>query len=170
MRNGYFSNNKLALWLHVRVRYTAKAFNTAEGVKALNDLARKNGRDLDGTPIIATVSDIDNLASKGFIAKTTRPATDPLRYSICPAVKDPREGGIARDQFLAYTRKPDGSPLEPAFLANFLSLQSTGGPSSRFNLPNTSPASPVCAGCKITPHDAAFLNGANLGFRVIECV
>ncbi len=39
----------------------------------MNDLAQRNGRDLDGTAIIASVSEIDNLASKGFIKKTLRP-------------------------------------------------------------------------------------------------
>jgi hypothetical protein len=72
-------------------------------------MARRNGRDLDGSAIIASVSEIDNLFSKGYITKTTRPLNDVLRYSICPVIQDPRDGGIARDQFLAYTRNPDGS-------------------------------------------------------------
>ena len=42
----------------------------------------KNGRALDGTPIIATLSDIDSLFSQGYITKATRPDTDPLRYAI----------------------------------------------------------------------------------------
>src|SRR5436190_11593585 len=91
MRNGYFSNNKLALWLHVWVSYTDKALNTAEGRSAIADLIQRNGRDLDGTGIIASVSEIDNLFSKGFVTKTTRPLNDVLRYSICPVIKDPRD-------------------------------------------------------------------------------
>lgn len=130
MRHGYFSNNKLALWIHVWVSYTAKALGTADGQKTLNDLAQRNGRDLDGTAIIATISEIDNLFSKGYITKKTRPLSDPLRYSICPVVKDPRDGGIARDQFLAITRKPDGSALEPEFLQDFESLRLTGEPAN----------------------------------------
>ncbi len=130
MRNGYFSNNKLSLWIHVWVSYTNKALATAAGNKTLNDIAQRNGRDLDGTPIIASVSEIDNVASKGYITKTTRGLNDTLRYSICPVIKDPRNGGIAPDQFLAYTRNPDGTPLEPSFLANFQSLQSTGRPAN----------------------------------------
>ena len=126
MRNGYFSNNKLGLWLHTWVSYTPRALTTADGIRTLNDLAQRNGRDLDGTAIIATVSEIDDLFRKNYITKTTRPLNDVLRYAICPVIKDPRDGGIARDQFLAYTRKPDGSALEPEFLENFLSLQSTG--------------------------------------------
>jgi hypothetical protein len=126
MRNGYFSNNKLSLWIHTWVSYTARALTTQDGQRTMNDMARRNGRDLDGTAIIASVSEIGNLFSKGYITKTTRPLNDVLRYSICPVIKDPRDGGIARDQFLAYTRNPDGSALEPEFLENFLSLQSTG--------------------------------------------
>jgi hypothetical protein len=57
--------------------------------------------------------------------------TDTLRYSICPVIKDPRDGGIARDQFLAITRKPDGTALEPEFLENFQSLQTTGRPANQ---------------------------------------
>lgn len=125
MRNGYFSNDPLGLWLHVWVSYTAKA-STKAGKKALNEIAKKNGRDLDGTPIIATTSDLDSLSKKGYIAFTQRATTDSLRYAICPVIKDPTDGGIAPDQFLAITLKTDGTPLEPAFLNNFKSLQTTG--------------------------------------------
>jgi hypothetical protein len=126
MRNGYFSNNPLGLWLHVWVNYTDRAFNTADGRKELNDLARRNGLAIDGTPIINTVGDIDRLFSKGLVTKLTRPANDPLRYAICPVIEDPTDGGIAPDQYLSYTKRPDGAPLEPGFLLNFLSLQETG--------------------------------------------
>jgi hypothetical protein len=46
-------------------------------------------------------------------------------YGICPVVKDPTNGGIAPDNVLTPVRKPDGTPLEPDFLVNFLSLQTT---------------------------------------------
>jgi hypothetical protein len=130
MRNGDFSNNKLGLWIHTWVSYTNAGLTSAEGIKMQNDLARRNGRDLDGTAIIATVSEIEDLSKKGFITKTVRPLNDVLRYAICPVIKDPTDGGIARDQFLAYTRKPDGSALEVEFLQNFNSLQQTGRPAN----------------------------------------
>lgn len=126
MRNGYFSNNPLGLWIHVWVSYTDKAFNTADGKKELTDLARRNGLAIDGTPIINNVGDIDRLFGKGLITKRTRPETDPLRYAICPVIKDPTDGGIAPDQTLNYVKLPDGSPLESGFPLNFLSLQRTG--------------------------------------------
>ena len=130
MRNGYFSNNKVGIWIHVWVSYTNRALTTAEGQRKLADLAQRNGLDLDGTPIIANASEIDDLFKAGFITKQTRPLNDPLRYAICPVVKDPTDGGIARDQFLSYTRKPDGSALEPEFINNFESLRLTGEPAN----------------------------------------
>jgi hypothetical protein len=130
MRNGYFSNNKLGLWIHVWVSYTTKALSTSEGQRIMNDLANRNGRDLDGTAIIATAGEIDDLFKKGMITKQTRPLNDVLRYAICPVVKDPTDGGIARDQFLAITRLPDGTPLEPEFLENFVSFQQNGRPAN----------------------------------------
>jgi hypothetical protein len=126
MRNGYFSNNPLGLWIHVWVHYTDRAFNTAAGQSELRDLARRNGLDLDGTPRIRTVGDIDRLFSKGLIRKLVAPLDHPLRYAICPVIKDPTDGGIAPDQFLAFTARADGTPLERYFLADFLSLQETG--------------------------------------------
>ncbi len=128
MRNGYFSNNPLGLWLHVWISYTPRAFNTAEGRKMLADLQKKNGLALDGTPIIKTLSELDNLLSKGLAAKRLRnpDGSEGASYGICPVIKDPTDGGIATDQFLAYTRKADGSPLEPFFVRHFDSLRFTG--------------------------------------------
>ena len=123
MRNGYFSKNKLGLWIHTWVSYTPKALETAAGKRALADLAKKNGKDLDGTPIIKSVSEIEDLFKKGYVSKTLRPLNDPLRYAICPVVKDPTDGGTAPDQFLAITRKPNGKPLEPQFLSDFEAYQ-----------------------------------------------
>jgi hypothetical protein len=128
MRNGYFSNNPLGLWTHVWISYTDRAFNTAAGRSALADLAKRNGLALDGTPIIKTLSDLDALLSKGLVAKRLRnpDGSEGATYSICPVIKDPRSGGIAPDAFLAYTRKADGTPLEPMFLNHFNSLITTG--------------------------------------------
>jgi hypothetical protein len=130
LRNGYFSNNPLNLWIHTWINYTPKGLTSAEGIKTQNDLAKRNGRDLDGTAIIASISEIEDLLKKGFITKTVRPLNDPLRYAICPVIKDPTDGGIAKDQFLAITRKADGTALEREFLDNFNSLQQTGRPAN----------------------------------------
>lgn len=70
-RNGYFSNNVLGNWILAFVVYTAKAF-TPDGRARLDPIAAKNGRDLDGTPILQTADDIDNLAADGFVIIATR--------------------------------------------------------------------------------------------------
>lgn len=62
---GYFSNNPLGLWILAFVAYTDAAF-TEEGQEELASIAATNGTDLDGTPILTTRSDIDNLVQKGF--------------------------------------------------------------------------------------------------------
>jgi hypothetical protein len=129
MRNGYFSNDPLGLWLHVWVSYTDRAFNDREAQKVLSRLAQKNGLALDGTPIIKTVSDIDNLVSKGYMVKRTaaRDGSDGVvPYAICPVIKDPKDGGIALDTFLAITRRADGTPVEPNLLNSYNSLKVTG--------------------------------------------
>jgi hypothetical protein len=126
MRNGYFGADPLGLWIHKWVNFTPKALTTRAGKQFLKGLARKNGKALDGTPIIASQSDIDDLLGKGYITLTTRPETDPLRYAICPVIEDPTDGGIALDQFLAITLRPDGTPVEPDFFENFESLRTTG--------------------------------------------
>jgi hypothetical protein len=53
-----------------------------------------------------------------------------LCNSVCPVIKDPGDGEIAKDQFLAITCNPDGSELEPWFLENFQSLQTRGRPAN----------------------------------------
>lgn len=127
LSGGYFSNDPLGLWLHVWISYTDKAFNTKDGQKMLADLQKRNGTALDGTPIIKTLSELNNLLSKGFAAKRLRSAdgSEGPMYGICPVIKDPTNGGIAPGDALNYVRKPDGSPLEPEFLREFTSLQQT---------------------------------------------
>lgn len=128
LSGGYFSNDPLGLWIHVWISYTDKAFNTKDGQKALADLQNKNGLALDGTPIIKTLSELNNLLNKGFAAKRFRNpnGSEGPMYGICPVMKDPRNGAIEPVDTLAYVRKADGSPLEPELLRQFTSLQTTG--------------------------------------------
>ena len=69
---GYFVNSPLGIWIAVFVSYTPAAFNTAEGRKILATLAAKNGTDLDGTPMIREVKEIDFLEGKGLAMEQTR--------------------------------------------------------------------------------------------------
>jgi hypothetical protein len=126
--NGYFSNNPLALWVHVFVNWTPAAFDTAAGRRALADLVARNGAALDGTPIIKTKSDLDQLAKAGLVTLQRRPVTTQGRWFVCPVLEDPRNGAIAPDAFLVTVRTADGDPLpaEQDFVTNFESLRTTG--------------------------------------------
>lgn len=128
LSGGYFSNDPLGLWIHIWISYTDRAFSTKDGQKALADLQKKNGLALDGTPIIKTKSELENLLSKGFAQKRFRnpDGSEGPMYGICPVMKDPRRGAITTGDTLAYVRKADGTPLEPEFLRQFTSLQTTG--------------------------------------------
>ena len=124
-RDGYFSNDPLGLWAAVWVVYTPKA-GTAEGRKVLDPIAATNGRDLDGSPILTSPSQIDSLAADGLVELRTRPVDDPVfRWVICPIPSDPRGGYIRPDAFIR-TVTSNGSPVFPALKNNFLCLQQTG--------------------------------------------
>lgn len=125
-RDGYFSNDPLGLWVAVWVVYTPKAFTT-EGRKELDPIAATNGRDLDGTAILTSPSQIDNLAAKGFIELRTRPVDDGVfRWVICPIPEDPRNGFIRPDAFIRDVKRADGTAVFPALGNNFRCLQQTG--------------------------------------------
>lgn len=128
LSGGHFSNDPLGLWIHVWISYTDQAFSSREGKKLLAQLQRRNGVALDGTPIIKTLSDLNNLLSKGYMAKRFRnpDGSEGPMYGICPVMKDPRNGGIAPGDTLGNVKKPDGTPLEPEFVRQFNSLQTTG--------------------------------------------
>jgi hypothetical protein len=125
-RDGYFSNDPLGLWVAVWVVYTPRAF-TAAGRKELDPIAATNGRDLDGTPILTSPSQLDNLADKGLIEFRTRPVDDPLfRWVICPIPEDPRDGFIRPDAFVRDVRRADDTSVFPGLRRNFECLQRTG--------------------------------------------
>ena len=125
-RDGYFSNDPLGLWVAVWVVYTPKAFTSA-GKKELDPIAATNGRDLDGTAILTSPSQIDNLAAKGLIELRTRPVNDPVfRWVICPIPEDPRDGFIRPDAFIRDVIRANGTPVFPALRNNFNCLRQTG--------------------------------------------
>ena len=125
-RDGYFSNDPIGMWLAVWVVYTPKAF-TGEGHKELDPIAATNGRDFDGTPVLTSPSQVDNLAAKGFVELRSRPVDDGVfRWVICPIPEDPRHGFIHPDAFLRDAKHADGTPVFPALGNNFRCLQQTG--------------------------------------------
>jgi hypothetical protein len=126
IRNGYFSNDPLGLWVAVWVVYTPKAF-TAEGKKELDPIAASSGRDLDGTPILTSPSQVDGLVAKGLVELRRRPVNDSVfRWVICPIPEDPRNGFIRPDAFIRDVRRANGTSVFPALRNNFNCLQQTG--------------------------------------------
>lgn len=125
--HGYFSNDPLGLWVHVFVSYTDKAFNTQAGKKALAELAARNGLALDGTPVIKTLSDLQNLTKQGFVRQQERPLDAQGHYFVCPVFKDPRDGALRPDAFLSTVQQGGQAlPAEKHFVTEFSSLQRTG--------------------------------------------
>lgn len=130
LKNGYFSNDPLGLWVLIVVEYTDAAFNTDAGRDALDELAWENGLAADGTPIIRTESELEDLEDDGFVRMYTLPADGSLgdRWSVCPVIEDPRDGSIAPDAFQAMTTGADGMviPANLEFAQEFRCLQQTG--------------------------------------------
>lgn len=66
-RGGYFDIDPLGLWIVVFVSYTDAATKTLFGKRELRELATRNGVDLDGTPVIRRISELEDLEAKGLI-------------------------------------------------------------------------------------------------------
>ena len=73
-RNGYFSNNPLGLWRLGFVKWVDvdDTFDPEECQDLRDDLMEDNGPDLDGTPSINTLSDIEKLEDEGCILVRSR--------------------------------------------------------------------------------------------------
>ncbi|HTF90741.1 MAG TPA: hypothetical protein VK843_20140 [Planctomycetota bacterium] len=131
LRNGYFSNDPLGIWQINLVRYTPAAFNTQAGQQALAELAADNGLDLDGTPLVRTLSELEDLEDDGFVSIVTPPAGGPdFRWFFCPVMEDPRDGAVMPDAHLEIIELANGDPLpaEQESFDLFNCLQSTGEP------------------------------------------
>jgi len=113
----------------------------------LTALGKQNGFSLDGTPIIKTGDELNFLEGTpqttnpipGFLGsnppnppcagegqEATNGSDGGAVWLICPAIPDPRNGGIAPDAFLDVVRVKSGNPLDPGFQNNFSCLQING--------------------------------------------
>jgi hypothetical protein len=129
LRNGYFSNDPLGVWQINYVRYTPAATGTQAGQQALASLAQQNGVDLDGTPVIKKIDEIESLLQAGFVIIETPPVDGPaLRWFFCPVIEDPRDGAIAPDAHLTIVSLANGQPLpaQSEHFNEFHCLQTTG--------------------------------------------
>lgn len=123
--------NSLGLRVIVSVNFTDKAFNTKQGVLMMQYMSKKNGLSVDGTPLIKSKSDMDELEKSEciYMQKQTFWDDTPLggMYSISPIIENPVKEAIARDAFLLMAMR-DGNPLasESVFAEQFGCLQKTG--------------------------------------------
>ena len=130
---GYFCDDLLGMWIITYFWFTVDPANpdTVPGCGAiLAALDKKNGVSLDGTPIIKTADELNNqLEANGCGAEGKEDVggmDGGAVWLICPAIPDPRAGGIAPDAFLDQVRTSNGIPLDLNFTINFLSLQIFG--------------------------------------------
>jgi hypothetical protein len=128
---GYFCDDLLGMWIITYFWYTVDPHHPGPVCQPiLAALGAKNGLSLDGTPIIKTADELNNqLEHFGCGAEgqeDTGGADGGAVWLICPAIPDPRNGAIAKDAFLDTVRRPNFTPLDPAFTKNFQCLQQTG--------------------------------------------
>jgi hypothetical protein len=128
---GYFCDDMLGMWIVTYFWFTVDPANPGNKCgPILARLGAKNGFSLDGTPIIKTADELNNdLEANGCGAEGNQAvngADGGAIWIICPAILDPRNGAIAPDAFLDTVKKPDFTPLDPAFTANFNCLQQKG--------------------------------------------
>ena len=129
---GYFCDDLLGMWIityHWFIVNPLTEPSTTTCGQAFAALAKANGTSLDGTPIITKGDELDGLEGLGcaFEANAAVNGADGgAVWLICPAIPDPRNGGIAADAFLDGVRLKSGNFQSTALLNNFSCLQSTG--------------------------------------------
>jgi hypothetical protein len=130
---GYFCDDILGAWIITYFWFTADAVGqnpTALCKSVLHSISAVNGNSLDGTPIIKTAHELNDLLEAngcGDEVQLDQGGADggPV-WLICPAIPDPKQGGIAADAFADIVRKQNGSPLVTDIIGNFNCLQTTG--------------------------------------------
>jgi hypothetical protein len=123
--NNYYGKNPLGLGINVVVEYTERIFDR-DTQPVLEKLAARNGKSLDGTPIIRTVQELLELTRWELI--TQRVLNTETSYSAARVIEDPRNGAIAPDAHLRTVTGADAFPLEAEqpFVENFECLQQRG--------------------------------------------
>lgn len=128
LQDGYFEKNPLGLGVQVLVNFTERS-KTVTGKKELRALAERNGLSLDGTPIIKTSREIEDLTRMDLITQRVKGLDDPTQppFAIARVIENPARGAIA-DGFLITVLNSEGKPLlaEYPFTQNFNCLQTNG--------------------------------------------
>jgi hypothetical protein len=93
-------------------------------------MGQQNGLTADGTPIVKTGDELDNVLEANGCAAEGQLALDGSDggaiWLVCPAIPDPRAGAISADAFLDQAFNKNGTPQNVGLTQNFLSLQIFG--------------------------------------------
>jgi hypothetical protein len=122
--DGYFEKNYLGLSVQVVVEFTDLIY-TEEGQREMGALADRNGYSGDGTPIIKTALEIEDLTQKNYVTQKIRNLynlSEPP-YAIAKVLQNPQGGAIAPDAFLLNNL---GLKAEENFVRQFECLQAEG--------------------------------------------
>ena len=122
--DAYYTKNPLGLSAQVVVEYTDLIY-TDEGQKEMAMLIEKNGVSADGTPVIKTALEIEELTQKNYITQKLKGLENPNLpdFAIARVMRNPQGGAIAPDAFLLNTL---GVKVDPVFAQQFECLQTQG--------------------------------------------
>ncbi len=128
---GYFCDDLLGMWIITYFWFTVDPANPGPVCGPIfNSLINKNGANLDGTPIIKTADELNIQLEGNGCGAEGQEAVDGSDggaiWLICPAIMNPRNGGIAKDAFLDVVRLANGNAQSTGLLNNFSCLQNTG--------------------------------------------
>jgi hypothetical protein len=128
---GYFCDDLLGMWINSFFWYTVDPANPGKICgPILKKLGRQNGLTPDGTPIVTTGDELDNVLEANGCAAEGQLAPDGSDHGaiwlVCPAIPDPRAGAISADAFLDSAHNNNGTPQNILLTLNFLSLQRFG--------------------------------------------
>ncbi|HKD81245.1 MAG TPA: hypothetical protein VKH81_16240 [Candidatus Angelobacter sp.] len=147
---GYFCDDLLGMWIITYFWFThppntsdtacSQAYNAiGSGKEPLGNgqfaQVQGNGFSPDGFPVVLTANELNNWLEGTAATDGTGPCgaegqEDPggtdggAAWLVCPAIPDPRNGGITSDAFLDVTTH--NSLLDPFVISNFKCLQQTG--------------------------------------------
>lgn len=125
----YFEKNMVGTSVTILVEYTPLA-KTAYGKRALARLLKGNGASLDGTPIIRTAAELEQLTNDRLVVQRETPYRTLVNtpYIAGRVIADPTGGTVAPDAFLHMVITASGDPLdaEVNFVRAFECLKSNG--------------------------------------------
>jgi len=125
---GTLGRNPLGLWQRTSVVFTEKVFRSQAGLAAMEEIRKRNGTDLDGTPLLKHLSEIQLLEREGYVQLSpgALQESNSPSWMIGPLLEDPQRDGFADDAFLALVTMDEGSPVDPMIEQTFLCLAHSG--------------------------------------------